>query len=70
MKELAEFMHWGSQFRNFPYGQFSYWMAAYRRDDGKDMYGQTLEGHRHDQTPAATAIHAIPAAGSPPAEEA
>ena len=71
MRDLADFMHWGSRYRDFPYGEFSYWMTAFRRNDGKDMYGQPLRTESdRDQTPAHAAQPALPAARPPQGKEA
>jgi hypothetical protein len=41
--ELQAFLRWGAKQKDFPYGQVSYWISAYERGDGKDMYGRTIE---------------------------
>ena len=40
---LEEFLRWGAQYKNFPYGQMAYWVAAAERQDGNDMYGKALD---------------------------
>lgn len=42
MSELDEFLRWCGQFKGFPGGQMAYWKEAFRRHDGKDMYGHTI----------------------------
>jgi hypothetical protein len=42
-KILKEFLTWGAKHKGFPYSQVSYWIDAYIRHDGKDVYGHEIE---------------------------
>jgi hypothetical protein len=42
-REIDQFLKWCAQFRGFPYGQAAYWVDAFKRHDGKDMYERKLE---------------------------
>ena len=41
-EQLREFARWCAQYLGFPSGRIGYWIDAYERGDGTDMYGQKL----------------------------
>jgi hypothetical protein len=41
--DIDEFLRWCAQFREFKYGSVSYWVDAFKRGDGLDMYGHRIE---------------------------
>jgi hypothetical protein len=41
-REIDQFLRWCAQYRNFPYGQMLYWVDAFKRHDGTDMYERNI----------------------------
>jgi hypothetical protein len=39
---LKAFIRWGAKYSAFPYSELQYWIDAYERGDGTDMYGRRI----------------------------
>lgn len=40
---VDDFLKWCGQFREFEYSTVSYWVTAFKRGDGMDMYDRRLQ---------------------------